>query len=537
MAASRIVQRSGIIGTRTLSSISSVGGNNGGETEPPPWWRQSSSASVTSSTDTGAASASSSPSILTETLSSPSQPTTTIADDGGERQRYSHYMWGTSKKGTIPVQLLVEPRISTPSFTVSSTATSANADGSDASSPTTPPVVANVNSSSTTSTGGGGLFSSDEKVIDHPMRLSFDEGTTSSSSSLRAFLFGEDSNNDHDTIYLDKVYCGASGTALVLNDGRCFVLGSNKNGELGIGQSMKETTTPIHLPIPDPVVKVSLGPNFSAIQSTTGDIYTFGYGGSRINGLGCLGHGGMESYYTPKLVESLIEDGCYAADVHCGEYSMTVLTTEGEVLTCGAGSYGRLGNLETVDQLYLEPVELLGAGQGDVTQIACGHAFSLALNVDGIVHAWGRNNEGQLGTGMGLSADMYAMESLPRPIEGFLEGRSVVRVAAGHTHAAAVTADGALFTWGMNFTHEPKLETTLLHTRIVDVACGQNFTLALDEGGRVYSMGKGSKTGVLGLASIRASAYGILVEGIPEDEKVVSMSCGWTHVAVSTVLK
>ena len=481
---------------------------------------------------------------MTETFSSP-QPATNIAEEEGEdRQRYLHYMWGTSKKGTIPIKLLVEPRISisTPSFIVSSTssATSTNDDGS---ATTAPVKVTNVNSSSSTaSTGSGGggiLFSSDEKVIDHPMRLSLEEGT--SSSSLRTFLFGEEdsnSNNDDNTnIYLDKTYCGASGTALILNDGRCFVLGSNKNGELGIGQSMKETTIPIHVPIPNPVAKVSLGPNFSAILSTTGDIYTFGYGGSRINGLGCLGHGNMESYYTPKLVESLIEDGCYVADVHCGEYSMTVLTTEGEVLTCGAGSYGRLGNLETLDQLYLEPVELLGVGQGDVTQIACGHAFSLALNVDGIVHAWGRNNEGQLGTGMGLAADMYAMESLPRPIEGLLEGRSVVRVAAGHTHAAAVTADGALFTWGMNFTHEPKLETTLLHTRIVDVACGQNYTLALDESGRVYSMGKGSKTGVLGLASIRASAYPILVEGIPEDEKVVSMSCGWTHVAVSTVLK
>lgn len=242
----------------------------------------------------------------------------------------------------------------------------------------------------------------------------------------------------------------------------------------------------------------------------------------------------MESHFTPTLVESLIEDGCFASDVHCGEYSMTVLTTEGEVLTCGAGSYGRLGNLETLDQLYLEPVEMMGSE--DVTQIACGFAFSLALNSSGIIHAWGRNNEGQLGTGMGLAADMYAMESLPRPIEGLLEGRTVTRIAAGNTHAAAVTSDGALFTWGMNYTHEPKLETTLLHTRIVDVACGQNYTLALDEDGRVYSFGKG-KTGVLGLASTKVSAFPILVEGIPEDEKVVFMSCGYAHVACKTILK
>lgn len=306
---------------------------------------------------------------------------------------------------------------------------------------------------------------------------------------------------------------------------------NNINNRIG---SAKSSEKPIHLPLPSPVAKASLGMNFSALLTTTGDLYTFGYGGSRINGMGCLGQGSMDPHLTPTLVDSLVEDGCYASDVHCGEYSMTVLTTEGEVLTCGAGSYGRLGNLESVDQLYLEPVELMGAE--DVVQIAGGFAFSLALNSGGIVHAWGRNNEGQLGTGMGLAADMYAMESLPRPVEGNLEGREVVRIAAGHAHAAAVTSGGELFTWGMHATHEPRLETSLLHARIVDVACGKNYTLALDEEGRLYSMGKG-KTGVLGLASTRASAFPVLVEGIPVEERVVSMSCGFAHVACATESK
>lgn len=250
--------------------------------------------------------------------------------------------------------------------------------------------------------------------------------------------------------------------------------------------------------------------------------------------MGMLGHGSMDSHKTPKLVESLIDDGCYASDVQVGEYSMTVLTTEGEVLTCGAGSYGRLGNVETTDQLYLEPVELMGAEE--TVQIAAGHEFSLALNSSGIIYAWGRNNEGQLGTGMGLAVDMYAMESIPRLVEGDLEGRTVARIAAGHSHAAAITSDGELYTWGMHVTHEPQLESSLLHTKIVDVACGQNYTLALDDDGRVYSMGKG-KTGVLGLASTKSSAAPVLVEGIPIDERVMMMSCGWSHVACITELK
>lgn len=127
------------------------------------------------------------------------------------------------------------------------------------------------------------------------------------------------------------------------------------------------------------------------------------------------------------------------------------------------------------------------------------------------------------------------MESLPSPIEGNLEGRQVTRIAAGHSHAAAVTSTGELFTWGMNVDHEPKLENSLLHTKIIDVACGQNYTLALDEEGRVYSLGKG-KTGVLGLASTKMTTQPLLVEGIPTGEKVVSMSAGWSHVACATTM-
>jgi len=364
------------------------------------------------------------------------------------------------------------------------------------------------------------MFSGDGPVVDFPARLD--------GSKVSSFFDGED-------VSLEKIICGATGTAAILGDGRCFVWGSNKNGELGI-DGLKETVEPKLLTLPGgddapAVVAASLGPNFSAVIDAAGDLYTFGYGGSRVNGMGCLGHGSMDPHPTPTLVASLVEDGCLAADVHCGEYSTTVLTKEGEVLTCGSGAYGRLGNLETLDQLYLEPVEMMGGE--DVVQIAGGFAFSLALNAEGIIHAWGRNNEGQLGTGMGLAVDMYAMESLPCPVEGDLDGRKVVRIAAGSTHAAAVTDHGELFTWGMNTTHQPKLETTLLHAKIVDVACGKNYTLALDSEGRLYSMGKG-KTGVLGLASNKSASYPILVEGIPADQRVVSMSCGWAHVACVT---
>lgn len=331
--------------------------------------------------------------------------------------------------------------------------------------------------------------------------------------------------DEDEGVSIRKIVCGPTDTAMVLSDGRCFLSGMNKQGQLGLGHK-----NPVEVPtlLNDiNVESIYLGQNFSALVKSDGELYTFGYGGSVLSGLGTLGHGNGESYLEPKLVESLVEDGCFAKDVQIGESHMTVLTTEGEVLTCGGGSYGRLGSFDAVDQLYLAPVELLSS---DVVQIAGGKSFTLALTSDGVVHGWGRNHKGQLGTGLGMAVDMYAMESIPAPIEsGQLEGLQVTKIAAGHSHAACIVDSGRLFFWGMTLHLEPELVTSLLHTKIVDVACGENYTIALGEDGNLYSMGQG-KTGALGQASVKQLNQAQLIESLV-DKSVLSMSAGWKHVA------
>ncbi len=60
---------------------------------------------------------------------------------------------------------------------------------------------------------------------------------------------------------------------------------------------------------------------------------------------------------------------------------------------------------------------------------------------------------------------MYAMSSLPTPIEGQLENRNVVKISAGHSHSACVTDKGELFVWGMNLYLEPTLVTSITRVR------------------------------------------------------------------------
>jgi len=331
-----------------------------------------------------------------------------------------------------------------------------------------------------------------------------------------------------------KYKCGINNTAIVLENGKCYTWGNNDQGQLGHGNDKKSIVKPTLLPECDltaiGVKDIMLGYKFSAAIDAYGDLHTFGYGGSIISGgIGFLGHGDGNSYYTPKRVDSLIEDGVSVKDVHVGDSHMTVLTTEGEVLTTGAGSYGRLGNLESVDQLYLEPVEMLA--NMNVLSIAGGHSFTLALTDEGIIYAWGRNDKGQLGCGGGLLVDMYAMENIPQPIMGMLEGRRVTQIAAGDGHSACITDNGELYIWGMKLFLEPQsFSNYLLRNKCGSVACGNDYTMILSEDRlSLFSFGK-NKTGVLGHAHTKSLNAPELVEGMKEFD-ILDMSAGDSHFA------
>src|SRR3546814_15080290 len=60
---------------------------------------------------------------------------------------------------------------------------------------------------------------------------------------------------------------------------------------------------------------------------------------------------------------------------------------------------------------------------------------------DGQVYTWGRGDDGRLGHGDN------GWQYVPRLLER-LSNRSVVQVACGSYHTAAVTASGELLTWG-----------------------------------------------------------------------------------------
>ena len=71
---------------------------------------------------------------------------------------------------------------------------------------------------------------------------------------------------------------------------------------------------------------------------------------------------------------------------------------------------------------------------------------SLAVDVKGIVYAWGCNEGGQLGRLGYSSGNEPVLRPMPVPIPGGA-GR-VVRLSAGNAHSAALTDGGQVLVWG-----------------------------------------------------------------------------------------
>jgi len=161
-----------------------------------------------------------------------------------------------------------------------------------------------------------------------------------------------------------------------------------------------------------------------------GSIWSWGLGGR-------LGHGDGQRQLLPKKIEAFT--GQRVVDVSAGLHHSLALTADGAVWSWGTGYSGRLGHGDQQDQLLPKKVEAFAGWR--VVAVSAGDSHSLALTADGSVWSWGFGADGRLGHGNQQN------QLLPKKIEAFA-GQRAVGVSAGCGHSIALTADGAVFSWG-----------------------------------------------------------------------------------------
>jgi len=147
-------------------------------------------------------------------------------------------------------------------------------------------------------------------------------------------------------------------------------------------------------------------------------------------------------------------------------------------------------------RLTYEPYDVNDAFD-DIIATAAGERHSVALRADGTVWTWGRNDHGQLGglpTGSNQNGE-NRRRLRPRQVPGLY---NITAIESGHNHIVALDANGTVWAWGRNnrdqlgpsdraHVFDPAQVQGL--DNIIAISAHGDFTLALDANSNVWAWG------------------------------------------------
>jgi len=310
--------------------------------------------------------------------------------------------------------------------------------------------------------------------------------------------------------------CGDEHTLFLTKEHHVYSLGSNREGQLGLGNTFTQAEPQwVQTLAQVRVVQVACGGSHSLALSAEGAAYSWGCGDH-----GQLGLGSTDSQELPRLMR--IQPSYIVREVSGGarHSALVVISADskGLLLMCGAGEAGQLGTGRREREVLAVQAQELK----EVKQVACGVVHTLCVTFAGVVFAMGDNHLGQLG--------VVIKQSTASPLRiKTLEGIFVEKVACG-LHSAALSERGELYLWGSGtfgrFSTPCKVAT--LPVALQEIALAQGFGLGLDVNRKLWSWGSNAN-GQLGLGDFQSRATPTPVAAL-QAKTVASMACGGNFV-------
>ncbi|KAI5683341.1 hypothetical protein M9H77_04569 [Catharanthus roseus] len=198
------------------------------------------------------------------------------------------------------------------------------------------------------------------------------------------------------------------------------------------------------------------------------------------------------------------------------------------------GGHHRIGSCFGAKLDSLLPKALESAVVLDVQNIACGGRHAALVTKQGEVFSWGEESGGRLGHG--VDSDVLQ----PKLIDA-LNSTNVELVACGEHHTCAVSLSGDLYTWGdghfglLGHGNEvshwvPKRVTGPLEgIHVSSISCGPWHTAVVTSAGQLFTFGDGT-FGVLGHGDRRSVSKPREVESL-KGLRTVRAACGVWHTA------
>ncbi len=176
--------------------------------------------------------------------------------------------------------------------------------------------------------------------------------------------------------------------------------------------------------------------------------------------------------------------------LRAGAYHSLALDSTGRVWSWGRNDYGQLGDGSFVDRFA--PLPVTDSNTVVMVAIAAGENFSMALDENGMVWAWGDNRRRQIGP---LAQEALQI-AIPLQVTG-ATGARMTALGAGREHGLAV-AESQTYGWGRGTEGQLTLDQWFDRNQPVwlpdvndanTVAAGLTHGLALDPNGGVWAWG------------------------------------------------
>ena len=230
--------------------------------------------------------------------------------------------------------------------------------------------------------------------------------------------------------------------------------------------------------------EIKAGYYFSVGLKSDGTIWSWGY-----NKYGQLGNNTEEDSHLP--VQEYTASTNWQS-ISIGDYHVLAINTDGELWAWGRNEDGQLGNND--DNNSSVPVQEVTKNTTWKT-ISAGYKHSTALKSDNTIWSWGYNNYGQIGNNEASSTDILI------PTQENSKSTNWLEVSAGKYHSTALNSEGEIWSWGDNADYQLgdnnstidssiPVQESFANTNWASVSAGRYHTVALNKDGEIWSWGK-----------------------------------------------
>ena len=314
------------------------------------------------------------------------------------------------------------------------------------------------------------------------------------------------------------VSAAGNNTMVLKDDGTVWVCGSNSSGLLGNGTASTDSsgnaTELVQVQGLQNIIAISAAGDHMVALRSDGTVWTWG-----LNTEGQLGNGTNTDSYVPVPVPGMNN----VKAIYTGYHRTMVIKNDSSVWAWGMNDYGQLGDGSTVNRNSPVPVAVIPGTE--IKGIALGDDFTLVLENDNTVWAWGLNSHGQLGDD--TLTDSLAAVQIPTL-------SNIKSISVDSFSAFALTNDGLLWAWGSNFIGQlgtGNIEDVSSPVNILNnvqaIYSGDMHSFAVKNDNTVWAWGN-NYNGQLGIGNNVPSSVPVEVSGLTDINEI---SAGGYHSA------